>query len=125
MNIIEAGDGLDGLQRAVEGQPDLLLLDLKMPGLDGIAVARQLKDDPRTRTIPILVMSACRDTDSKVEAFSAGGRVGISGRPGFGVKDSNLNFNVLAVGLDGLLESAAGAAELVEGGLRSRVALSF
>ena len=72
MNIVEARDGLDGLQRAVDGQPDLLLLDLRMPGLDGIAVARQLKDDPRTRTIPILVMSACRDAESKVEAFSAG-----------------------------------------------------
>ena len=72
MTIVEAGDGLDGVQRAIEGQPDLLLLDLRMPGLDGIGVARQLKDDPRTRTIPILVMSACRDTESKVEAFSAG-----------------------------------------------------
>jgi len=72
MDIVEAGDGLDGVQRAIEGQPDLLLLDLRMPGLDGIGVARQLKDDPRTSTIPILVMSACRDTESKVEAFTAG-----------------------------------------------------
>lgn len=72
MNIVEAGDGLDGLHRAVDARPDLMLLDLRMPGLDGIAVARALKDDPRTRAIPILVMSACRDADSKVEAFSAG-----------------------------------------------------
>jgi diguanylate cyclase (GGDEF)-like protein len=43
-----------------------------MPGLDGIAVAQRLKSDARTRAIPIVVLSACRDAESKVEAFSAG-----------------------------------------------------
>ncbi|NIM01814.1 MAG: diguanylate cyclase [Acidobacteria bacterium] len=72
MEVLDASDGEQGLERTLESLPDLLLLDLRMPGLDGIAVAQQLKRDSRTRTIPIVVLSACRDTDSKVEAFSAG-----------------------------------------------------
>ena len=72
MEVLEAVDGEQGLQRALDSQPDLLLLDLRMPGLDGIAVAQRLKSDSRTRTIPIVVLSACRDADSKVQAFSAG-----------------------------------------------------
>ena len=72
MEVLDAPDGKQGLERAFESQPDLLLLDLRMPGLDGIAVAQQLKSDPRTRAIPIVVLSACRDAESKVEAFCAG-----------------------------------------------------
>jgi len=72
MEVLDAVDGKQGLERAFESRPDLLLLDLRMPGLDGIAVAQQLKSDPRTRAIPIVVLSACRDAESKVEAFSAG-----------------------------------------------------
>jgi len=72
MEVLDAVDGKQGLERAFESKPDLLLLDLRMPGLDGIAVAQQLKADSRTRAIPIVVLSACRDAESKVEAFSAG-----------------------------------------------------
>jgi two-component system cell cycle response regulator len=72
MEVLDAPDGKQGLERAFESKPDLLLLDLRMPGLDGIAVAQQLKSDSRTRAIPIVVLSACRDAESKVEAFSAG-----------------------------------------------------
>ena len=72
MDVLDAVDGKQGLKRAFESRPDLLLLDLRMPGLDGIAVAQQLKSDSRTRAIPIVVLSACRDAESKVEAFSAG-----------------------------------------------------
>jgi diguanylate cyclase (GGDEF)-like protein len=72
MEVLFAADGLEGLRKAFECRPDILLVDLRMPGLDGIAVAQQLKGDARTRAIPILVLSACRDTESKIEAFSAG-----------------------------------------------------
>ena len=60
MEVLDAPDGAEGLKAAVERGPDLLLLDLRMPGLDGIAVAQQLKEDTRTRAIPIVVIqNAC------------------------------------------------------------------
>jgi len=70
--ILEAPNGKTGLELAVAGRPDLILLDLTMPDVDGITVARQLKSDAATRTIPIILLTACRDVNAKVEAFSAG-----------------------------------------------------
>ena len=72
MEVLDARDGEQGLERTFAERPDLLLLDLRMPGIDGIVVAQQLKSDSRTRAIPIVVLSACRNAESKVEAFSAG-----------------------------------------------------
>jgi diguanylate cyclase (GGDEF)-like protein len=71
-DILEAPDGERGLAMAAADPPDVILLDLTMPGIDGIAVARQLKSDPVTRAIPVILLTACRDTNAKVEAFAAG-----------------------------------------------------
>jgi len=70
--ILAAENGETGLAMARERLPDLILLDLKMPGMDGISVARELKNDPQTNTTPVLVLTACRDVEAKVEAFNAG-----------------------------------------------------
>lgn len=70
--ILVAEGGLPGLRRAATETPDLVLLDLRMPDLDGISVARRLKEEPATRSIPVVLLTACRDLDAKVEAFSAG-----------------------------------------------------
>lgn len=60
--------------RAVEAQaPDLVLLDITMPGLNGYEVCRRLKADERWRDIPVIFISALSDTDIKVRAFRAGG----------------------------------------------------
>lgn len=53
--------------------PELILLDIKMPGLDGIEVCRRLKADPGTRGIPVIFLSALMDSESKVEALESGG----------------------------------------------------
>ncbi len=53
--------------------PDLILLDIKMPGLSGYEVCEQLKADPRTRDIPIIFISALDQTEDKVKAFTFGG----------------------------------------------------
>ena len=53
--------------------PDLILLDVMMPGLDGYAVCRALKADMRTRGIPVIFVTAKQDTDSEVAALAAGG----------------------------------------------------
>lgn len=70
--VLEASDGRTGLTATLDEAPDLILLDLKMPGMDGINVAGQLKSNPDTRGIPIILLTACRDVESKVEAFAAG-----------------------------------------------------
>ena len=67
---------LNGAQALVAAQimpPDLILLDIRMPGMDGYAVCQRLKADERTRDIPILFISALSDAEDKVRAFSAGG----------------------------------------------------
>ncbi|GAB6042485.1 hybrid sensor histidine kinase/response regulator [Endothiovibrio diazotrophicus] len=53
--------------------PDILLLDVRMPGMDGIELCRRLKADPRTREIPVIFLSALGDTADKVRGFEAGG----------------------------------------------------
>ncbi len=70
--VLGALSGEEGLRQAPLRQPDLILLDLRMPDVDGIAVARRLKQDPATRSIPIILLTACRDVEAKVQAFSAG-----------------------------------------------------
>ena len=61
LTILEAEDGIQALQLARELVPDLILLDIMMPGKDGLKVCEQLKSDPRLRSIPIVIVSALVD----------------------------------------------------------------
>jgi OmpR family response regulator RpaB len=61
MEVLEAATGQEGLDLARREQPDLVLLDVMMPKLDGWGVARALADDPRTREIPIVFLTARAD----------------------------------------------------------------
>ncbi len=70
--VLDAADGAAGLAVARESNPDVILLDLKMPVLDGLSMARVLREENATRAIPVIMLTACRDVDSKVKAFSAG-----------------------------------------------------
>jgi DNA-binding response OmpR family regulator len=56
--VTTASDGEEGLQRARENRPDVMLLDIMMPKLDGLAVTRALKGDAETKGIPIVLCSA-------------------------------------------------------------------
>ena len=58
-DAILAADGLEGLQ-LMDPKPDLVMLDLSLPGMDGYAVLRALKADPTTADIPVLVVSVSR-----------------------------------------------------------------
>jgi len=71
-DILEARDGDEGLVAAVRDKPDLILLDLRMPTLDGHEVARGLKREPTTQGIPVILLSASNSIEDKVEAFAAG-----------------------------------------------------
>ncbi len=66
-------NGALALQAATAVPPDLILLDINMPNMDGYEVCRRLKDDPRTRDIPVIFLSALSETIDKVKAFSVGG----------------------------------------------------
>ena len=66
-------NGALALKAAQKAAPDLILLDVQMPGLDGYAVCRQLKADAQTRAIPVIFISALDDVLDKVEAFQVGG----------------------------------------------------
>jgi diguanylate cyclase (GGDEF)-like protein len=71
-DILEARDGDEGLVVAAREKPDLILLDLRMPILDGHEVARGLKANPSTNGIPVILLSASNSVEDKVEAFAAG-----------------------------------------------------
>jgi DNA-binding response OmpR family regulator len=62
------------LPEALTVKPDLIILDLIMPGVDGIKTCQALQTNPDTKSIPILMFSAVGDVSSKVEAFNAGAR---------------------------------------------------
>ncbi|MDP0499360.1 MAG: response regulator [Verrucomicrobiota bacterium JB022] len=70
--VIDAPDGAAALHRAAHEQPDLILLDILMPGDDGFAVCEKLKALPATQSIPVVFMTALRKTDNKVRGLSAG-----------------------------------------------------
>ncbi|MGC4080180.1 MAG: response regulator [Rubrivivax sp.] len=60
--VVEAGDGMQGLELARQSPPDLILLDVMMPGIDGHEVARRLQADARTRDVPVVMISALGQT---------------------------------------------------------------
>jgi signal transduction histidine kinase len=64
--------GEEGIERAEFVLPDLILLDVMMPGLDGFETCRRLKANPRTREIPVIFMTALADTGDKLTGFSVG-----------------------------------------------------
>src|SRR3954465_10836634 len=67
-----AADGEEGLARARELEPDLILLDIMMPKLDGISVVRELKRDAKLKAIPVILVTAKADTRDIVEGLDAG-----------------------------------------------------
>ena len=70
--VILAVDGRDALQKVNADEPDLILLDVNMPGMDGFEVARRLKADPQTSVIPIVMVTALKDVADRVKALEAG-----------------------------------------------------
>jgi two-component system alkaline phosphatase synthesis response regulator PhoP len=67
-----APDGLSALASIQEREPDLLVLDLVMPGMSGLDVCRAVKLNPFTARIPVLMLTARGDVEHKVEAFEVG-----------------------------------------------------
>ena len=72
VRFLTAPDGAKGLELAEAEDPDVILLDILMPGMDGYEVCRKLKEDTRLQTIPVLFLTAQSDRDSHVKALEAG-----------------------------------------------------
>jgi DNA-binding response OmpR family regulator len=70
--IITALDGMEALRRATKDSPDLVLLDVIMPNMDGFEVAQELRSRPETKAIPILMLTALSGVDDKVKALEVG-----------------------------------------------------
>jgi two-component system cell cycle response regulator DivK len=70
--IYVAADGRQGIEAAMSLAPDLILLDLSLPEIDGWEVARRLKTDPGTRCIPIIALTAHAMIEDRDEAIAAG-----------------------------------------------------
>lgn len=71
--VIVAVDGREAVSMGREAQPDLILMDLGLPGIDGWEATRQLKNDSSTARIPIIVLSAHAMTNDRDMALAAGG----------------------------------------------------
>ena len=70
--VIEAEDGIGALEKARSAAPDLILLDIMLPGVSGLEVCRTLKDRPETRAIKIIVLTARADEEAKIVALKNG-----------------------------------------------------
>ena len=71
-NVITASDGLSALEGAKAHTPDLILLDLMMPKMDGFEVINKLRADSQTRTIPVIMLTARAQVDEKIQGLDAG-----------------------------------------------------
>ncbi|MGH7499027.1 MAG: response regulator, partial [Gemmatimonadales bacterium] len=70
--VAEARDGVQALDEVDRRAPDVIILDLNLPGLDGYGVLQQLRSRPATRGIPIMVLTAKGDEDNEVRVFELG-----------------------------------------------------
>jgi DNA-binding response OmpR family regulator len=71
-HVAEARDGIQALDEVDRYAPDIIVLDLNLPGLDGYSVLQQLRSRPATRAIPVMVLTAKGDEDNEVRVFELG-----------------------------------------------------
>ncbi|MEL6828488.1 MAG: response regulator, partial [Pseudomonadota bacterium] len=71
-SVILAQSGESAIERAAREMPDIILLDVMMPGMDGYEVCRRLKANTKTRHIPIVMLTALTDRDDRLRGLEAG-----------------------------------------------------
>jgi len=101
----EAYDGKEGLKKVSEFWPDIIILDIMLPLLNGFEVCKRLKSDERTRYIPIIMLTAKIDTASKVTGLDVGGDDYL---------EKPFDYNELAARVRSLLGRKAASEELIE-----------
>lgn len=80
LSVTSAGSGHQGLELAKRTAPDLILLDVMMPGLDGPSTLRALREAPETAAVPVVFMTA-KVQSSEIERFKALGALGVITKP--------------------------------------------
>jgi DNA-binding NarL/FixJ family response regulator len=70
--VVTARRGAEAMVRVAEAMPDLIISDIRMPGMDGYALVRNLRSSPRTRLIPIIFLTAKDETADRIEGFRTG-----------------------------------------------------
>lgn len=73
--VLSSTNGPEGLKLAKKHKPDLILLDIEMPGMDGFAVCQQLRQDQELRQIPVIILTGTQDPKLNEKAFKAGADV--------------------------------------------------
>jgi len=71
-DVRQARDGNEALAMVRASQPDVVLLDIDMPLMDGITVCRAIKDDPATRLVPVVLITAASDRETRIRGLEAG-----------------------------------------------------
>ncbi|HEU0130375.1 MAG TPA: response regulator [Mycobacteriales bacterium] len=71
-DVTEAEDGTEGLAAARSDRPDAMILDVMMPGMDGLAVLRELREDPGLADLPVLILTAKAGSAAEQEGWDAG-----------------------------------------------------
>ncbi|MBY0359610.1 MAG: response regulator [Candidatus Obscuribacterales bacterium] len=80
MEVVEAESGEDGIAKAAETQPDAILLDMMMPVLDGPGTLVKLKENPQTKEIPVIFLTA-RSMNAELEKLKSMGATGFLAKP--------------------------------------------
>jgi PAS domain S-box-containing protein len=70
--ILQASGGVEGLQMAQDHDPDIILLDVMMPDMNGFEVCKKIKEDPRTHLIPVIMVTALREVQYRIEGIGSG-----------------------------------------------------
>lgn len=71
-DVVIAVDGQEGIDKAKDGKPDLILMDISLPGMDGMEATRRLKADESTRAIPVIALTAHAMEGDREQAMAAG-----------------------------------------------------
>mgnify|MGYP000339072357 CR=1 FL=1 len=71
-DVLKAHDGITGANMAIRDTPDLVVLDLMLPGKDGYAVFKEIRRDPRSRSIPVIMLTARAQTEDRIQGLEAG-----------------------------------------------------
>jgi two-component system cell cycle response regulator DivK len=71
-SVLEASDGEQAVEMAIQKRPGLILMDLSLPKLDGLAATRKIRQDKNMREVPIIAVSAHDSPESRIEALDAG-----------------------------------------------------
>ncbi len=70
--VVSASDGPEGIRKAEDEAPDLIILDVMMPGMDGFETCRRLRENPKTQHIPIVMLTALTEVQDRVRGLEAG-----------------------------------------------------